>query len=145
MFLHLVDGERVPLCSSLFLSICKVGKNSVGYTVYYGGNVIMYPTLFPIIEGEKVLSSDFSTHLVPLQKHSLVVHSTCVRGAGEQRGGEEGEEAEEGEKEGMRKRRRKGRREEEEWAEEWEEEREEKGEEKGEEGRREAEGEEGGG
>ena len=95
--------------------------------------MIMYPTLFPIIEGEKVLSSDFSTHLVPLQKHSLVVHSTCVRGAGEQRGGEEGEEAEEGEKERMRKRRRKGRREEEEW------------EEKGEEGRREAEGEEGGG
>ena len=35
--------------------------------------MIMYPTLFSIIEGEKVLSSDFSTHLVPLQKHSLVL------------------------------------------------------------------------
>ena len=120
--------------------------------VCYGGIEIMYPTLFPILVGEKVqriLSSDFSTHLVPLQKHSLVVrhftHSgltqiprtcTCVRGAGERRGEKQGEEEEEVEKEGMRKRRSKGRRkdrrgerrEEEEW------------EEKGEEGRREAEG-----
>ena len=44
--------------------------------VCYGGIEIMYPTVFPILEGEKVqriLSSDFLTHLDPLQKHSLVV------------------------------------------------------------------------
>ena len=35
---------------------------------------------------------------------------TCVRGAGERRGGKQGEEEEEVEKEGMRKRRSKGRR-----------------------------------
>ena len=36
----------------------------------------MNPTFFLIIEEEmvqKMFSSDFSTHLVPLQKHSLVV------------------------------------------------------------------------
>ena len=96
----------------------------------------MYPTLFTIIEKyvQRILSSDFSTHLVPLQKHSLVVRQftysgltqiprtcTCVRGAGEQRGRKEGKEAEEGEKEGMRKRRGEGRieggRREEEWEE----------------------------
>ena len=75
--------------------------------VCYGGIEIMYPTVFPILEGEKVqriLSSDFLTHLDPLQKHSLVVRhfthsdltqiprtSTCVRGAGERRGGKQRE------------------------------------------------------
>ena len=54
VFLHLMDGERVPMRSSLFL---QGGEKQWGYTLYslhYGGNVIMYPTLFPIIEGEKV-------------------------------------------------------------------------------------------
>ena len=60
--------------------------------------MIMYPTLFSIIEGEKVLSSDFSTHLVPLQKHSLVLgHFThsgtqylCEGCRRTERGGEKG-------------------------------------------------------
>ena len=65
------------------------------------------------------LFADFPTHLVPLQEDFLVVrhspivacrgyHSTCVREARQERGGEEGEEEKE-EEEGRRRREVEGR------------------------------------
>ena len=65
VFLHLMDGERVPVCSSLLL---QGGEKQWGYTLHslhYGGNVITYPALLPIIEGEKFKEFCHHALLVP--------------------------------------------------------------------------------